>query len=79
MQMKHVFTLRRADATATTATIEITDAQAAVDNRYEDALRLLAQHYRDRSIATLSTSSVFGYVTRAHVIDYAQVEDGATN
>ncbi|HYD72162.1 MAG TPA: hypothetical protein VEF55_03430 [Candidatus Binatia bacterium] len=79
MQMKHVFTLRRANATAETATVEITDAQATADRRYEDALRLLSQHYRDRTIASFSVSSVFGHVTRAHVIDYAQVEEnGAT-
>ena len=78
--MKHVFTVRRADAAAVTAKIEITDAQAAADKRYEDGLRALAQHYRDRTIATFSESNVFGYVTRAHVIDYTQVEeDGATN
>jgi hypothetical protein len=74
--MKHVFTLRRANATAETATIEITDAQAAADKRYEDALRDLAQHYRDRTIARLAASSVFAFETRAYVIDYAQVEEG---
>ena len=72
--MKHVFTLRRADATAQIATIEITDAQAAADTRYGDALRLLAQHHRDGTMAMLSQSNVFGYVARAYVIDYAQVE-----
>jgi hypothetical protein len=78
--MKHVFTLRRADATAQIATIEITDAQAAADKRYEEALHLLTQHHRDRTMAMLSQSNVFGYVARAHVIDYAQVEEGgATN
>jgi hypothetical protein len=78
--MKHVFTVRRADATAMTATVEITDAQAAADRRYEDGLRVLAQHYRDRTIATFSESNVFGFVTRAYVIEYAQIEEtGATN
>ncbi|HET9231402.1 MAG TPA: hypothetical protein VFO00_08940 [Vitreimonas sp.] len=73
--MKHVFTLRRANATAETATVEITDAQAAADKRYEDGLHLLAKHYRDRTIARLAVSSVFGHETRAYVIDYAQVEE----
>jgi hypothetical protein len=78
--MKHVFTVRRADVTAMTAKIEITDAQAAADKRYEDGLRALAEHYRNRTLATFSESNVFGYVTRAYVIDYAQIEEnGATN
>lgn len=73
--MKHVFTVRRADATAMTAKIEITDAQAAADRRYADGLRSLAEHYRNKTIATFSESNVFGYVTRAHVIDYVQIEE----
>lgn len=78
--MKHVFTVRKADASAVTAKIEITDAQAAADKRFEDGLRMLAQHHREGTIATFSESNVFGYVTRAYVIDYAQIkEDGATN